>query len=66
MKQLLMTGVILLLLATPSVHAADLGGVELLDQQQFRLLSEDETSAWSDKAGEPAETCGCPGFDSAL
>jgi len=66
MKQFLMTGLIFLLLATPSVHAADLGGIELLDQQQFRLLSEDATSALSYKAVEPAEPLGWVGFDIAL
>lgn len=66
MKQFLKTGSIFLLLATPTVQAADLGGIELLDQQDFRLFSEDAASALSYKAVEPAEPLGWAGFDIAL
>ncbi len=52
-----------LIAAAPLAHAGDLNALQLLNQAQFRLLSEDLGSALSYKGLIPAESMGITGFD---
>lgn len=49
--------------ATGSTWAGDIDQIQLLNQQEFRLLSEDLGAALSYKPLSPAEPLGFPGFD---
>lgn len=66
MKRALTTLVILIAASNP-VHAAnDIDQINLLIQQEFRLLSEDLTAAASYKGVIPAKPLGITGFDIGL
>ncbi|MBI1397336.1 MAG: hypothetical protein GC151_15295 [Betaproteobacteria bacterium] len=63
MKGLRSVVALLLGLGAWGAHAADIDSVQLLDQSQFRLLSEDLGAALSYKPLTPAEPLGLTGFD---
>jgi hypothetical protein len=63
MKKLLLAA---LLATCAGAQAADLGSINLLNQAQFRALSEDLSSVLSYKSLVPAEPLGITGFDLGL
>ena len=65
-RRLALVALTLATLALPARAADDLDGIFLLNQQQFRLLSEDLGAALSYKAVLPAEPLGVTGFDLGL
>lgn len=57
---------LLLALVPAGLRAADIDGLQLINQSQFRLLSEDLGAALSYKPLTPAEPLGITGFDVGL
>jgi hypothetical protein len=66
MKRALTTLVILIAASIPAHAANDIDQINLLIQQEFRLLSEDLTAAASYKGVIPATPLGITGFDIGL
>ncbi|MFO1319156.1 MAG: hypothetical protein U1F52_06040 [Burkholderiales bacterium] len=63
MTQFLRTALAALCLTAAPLQAADIDAINLLNQSEFRLLSEDLGAAFSYKPLTPAEPLGITGFD---